>query len=604
MIFQLIKAQALADPNALAICDEHNSITYSELDIRSNQLASYLQALGLKKGSLVGIAIGRTIEVVIGVLATLKAGGAYVPLDPDYPRERIQYMMRDSGLSILLTQQKELEKFSFFHGEKVCLDTDFLIDSYYPGTILENTVNENDLAYVLYTSGSTGNPKGVMIKHRSLVYAYRDWKDIYHLDKNDRHLQMASFSFDVFTGDLVRSLCSGSSIFLCPRYILSDPEKLYKLITDEKITCAEFVPSILRRLIDYLKTNKKSLEHIRLLICGSDNWSMHEYRAIQDLCGSNTRVISSYGATEATIDSTYFESNCADLQLLPQNHSVPLGKPFPHTKIFILDERLQPVQSNMIGEIYIAGESLAKGYLNRDYLTEQKFIMVNVSEGVSLRAYKTGDQGRFMLDRNIEFLGRIDNQVKIRGMRVELSDIENVLNSCHLVKESLVIVSDDKLIEKSLMAFVVPKDEIIFDMSKVRYFIFGKLPKHMIPSFFIQIEALPLTPNGKLDRRALINHKFAKNDRLIVQPKDDIEDKILHIWEKVLPHHSISVRDNFFECGGNSLLFFNLIKEVELTFNVNLNFQHCESYLTIEGIADSVKEQLEQEKNMMVFLKA
>jgi len=508
-LHQLIEKQAALRPSATAVSYNNTTISYKELNERANQLAHHLQCQGVQQETFVGISVERSIEMIIGVLGILKAGGTYIPVDPHYPKERIRYMLSDSGLSFLITQQSLLNQFSDCPSKKIVLDADNLTD--FPTTNPEVRVSPDSLAYVLYTSGSTGNPKGVMVSHANIVSIYESWEKIYQLTPEDCHLQMANFSFDVFTGDLARALGSGGRLVLCPRHTLLNPKKLYNLMLTGKINCAEFVPTVLRRLVEHIEHQHQSLDFMRLLICGSDNWSMNEYRQVRQLCSSSTRVINSYGLTEATIDSTYFEEAQTDKEYLPAEHSVPLGKPFPNTEVFLLDETGSHVPDGTVGEIIIGGSGLARGYLNKAELTAQRFILHPLNPELHTKLYKTGDQGRRLPDGNIEFLGRIDNQVKLRGMRIELSDIENTLNRYPGIRESLVMVNEDNLHHKKLVAYFIVETGVTLNISDIRQFSQQHLPHYMVPSYFIKLDALPLTPNGKLDRQALKNNTLHSN---------------------------------------------------------------------------------------------
>jgi len=499
LIHQLIEKNALSHPTKIAVAYQDKNLSYEELNQKSNYLANLLITEGIKPETIVGVSFERSPEMVIAILGVLKSGGAYLPIDPSYPQDRINYMLSDSNISFLLTQKTLLKKFQKIKLKKICLDSTQINQT---PINPQTTVNKDNLAYVLYTSGSTGNPKGVMVCHSNLINTYESWEKVYQLKDTDCHLQMANFSFDVFTGDLARALCSGGKLILCPKRTLLNPKKLYELITKEKINCAEFVPTILRKLYDYLNLNNHSLAFMRLLICGSDNWSINEYRKLQKLCGKKTRVINSYGLTETTIDSTYFEDPLPSIKYFSTDRSVPIGKPFPNTEIFILDDNLNTMPNDIIGEICIAGHGLARGYLNNPQLTAQKFIF---HPSLKKRLYKTGDLGRRLSDGNIEFLGRLDNQIKLRGMRVELNDVENILNSHPSIKESLTAVCENQVNNKKLIAYFVPKQGAELNTLELRKFLQTKLPNYMIPSIFIKLDSLPITPSGKLDRKAL-NH--------------------------------------------------------------------------------------------------
>lgn len=587
-IHSLVEAHALTNPTIPALSYDSNTLSYQQLNEKANQLAHFLLAQGVKKETLVGIFVERSLEMVISLLAILKAGGAYVPIDAGHPSEHINHMLADAQISFLLTQQPLRSKCTTQTIKTFCLDDDAELIQAFPKSNPAVEISSHDLAYVLYTSGSTGAPKGVMVCHNSLLHAYASWEKEYQLQNTDSHLQMANFSFDVFTGDWVRALCSGGKLVLCPKNILLVPEKLSALMLAEKINCGEFVPAVLRRLLEYVEQNHCSLAFMRLLICGSDNWSIHEYRKLQQLCGPHTRVINSYGLTEATIDSTYFSEPYATIERFSVNDTVPIGKPFPHVEIFLLDENLNKVAPGEIGEIYIGGPSLARGYLNRPDLTLQKFIPHPWNSDPAARLYKTGDQGRYLQDGNIEFLGRIDRQVKLRGMRIELSYIENVLNTYAGIRESLVMVCEQEKKYPRLVAYVVIERHALLDILKLRAFLQNQLPHYMIPAFFIKLNALPLTANGKLDRQALKSKTLLLADQNYVAPRNLIEEKIADTWKNLLGIEKVGVLDHFFDLGGDSLLLMKLSDEMESNFLIKIPLCQISHALTIAELAKLV----------------
>ncbi len=451
-IVDLFEEQVDKTPDAIAVVFEDQQLTYRELNTKANQLAHYLQTLGVKPEVLVGICVERSIEMVVLLLGILKAGGAYLPLNPTYPAARLAFMLEDTKVSMLLTQSSLKKVLSFTPARMIYLDIEAETLSQLNSENLVNGVGSENLAYVIYTSGSTGQPKGVMITHKSVLNAYYAWENAYQLSILTTHLQMANFSFDVFTGDWVRVLCSGAKLVVCPQEWLLVPEKLFQLMRDEQVDCAEFVPAVVRNLIQYLESTAQNLNLMKLLIVGSDSWYMQEYQKVRQICSPSTRIINSYGVSEATIDSTYFESTQINW---PIDRLVPIGHPFANTQIYILDQYLQPVPIGVSGELHIGGAGLARGYLNRPDLTAEKFIKNPFSEVPNSRIYKTGDLARYLPDGNIECLGRIDNQVKIRGFRIELEAIETVLVQHPDVIDAVVIVREDEPGEKRLIAYVV-----------------------------------------------------------------------------------------------------------------------------------------------------
>ena len=456
-IHQLFEAQVEQTPDEVAVVFAQKQLRYWELNQRANQLAHHLQALGVGPEVIVGIYMERSLEMVVAVLGVLKAGGAYVPLDPIYSHERLALMLKNMQVSVLVTQKWLVKSLPEHQAQVVCLDSNWETICQQSNENLLNQTTPQNLAYAIYTSGSTGIPKGVMVTHGSLVNAYFAWEDVYSLcSVATSHLQMASFSFDVFTGDLVRALCSGGKLVLCPREFLLQPDRLYTLMCSERVNCAEFVPAVLMNLLQYLEETQQSLDFMRSLVVGSDSWYVSEYQKVKRFCGHATRLINSYGVSEATIDSSYFETTTANLQLERQ---VPIGRPFVNTQIYLLDPYLQPVPIAVVGEVYIGGSGLARGYFNRSESTAEKFIPHPFSDESGARLYKTGDLARYLEDGNIEFLGRTDYQVKIRGFRIELGEIEAVLSQHPAVEKAVVVAQEDDTGNKRLFTYVVQNPE-------------------------------------------------------------------------------------------------------------------------------------------------
>ena len=568
-IHQLFEAQVEQTPLGVAVVFAQNQLKYQELNERANQLAHHLQKLGVGPEVVVGIYMERSVEMVVAVLGVLKAGGAYVPLDPVYSHERLAFMLTNMQVSVLVTHKWLLKNLPEHQARLVFLDSTWETISQESNENLLNQTTPQNLAYAIYTSGSTGIPKGVMVTHSSLVNAYLGWEDAYSLrEVATSHLQMASFSFDVFTGDLVRALCSGGKLVLCPREFLLQPDRLYALMGSEQVNCAEFVPAVLMNLVQYLEETQQSLDFMQLLIAGSDNWYVSGYQQVKGFCGYATRLINSYGVSEATIDSSYFETTTVNLQLERQ---VPIGRPFDNTQIYLLNPELQPVPIGVAGQVYIGEGGLARGYYNRPELTAEKFIPNQFSHSSGARLYKTGDLGRYLEDGNIEFLGRADYQVKIRGFRIELGEIEAVLSQHPVVEKAVVIAREDNPGDKRLVAYVVqnpqpettqrliPGKELgtqhLSRWEGVQDFLREKLPEYMVPKAFVFLDKLPLTPNGKVNRRVLpLPEIYSIENNLYVAPKTELQQTIANTWQTVLGIEKVSINDNFFDIGGHSLL--------------------------------------------------
>jgi len=590
-IHQLFEAQVERTPNAVAVMFEDQQLTYGELNRRANQVAHHLRSLGVDPDDRVGICVERSLEMIAGLLGILKAGGAYVPLDPAYPKDRLAYMLNDSQMPILVTTEKLSAALPEHQARVVYLDKDWGINSADSDVAPVSSVTDENLAYVIYTSGSTGKPKGVGIAHRSLVNAYLAWEDAYQLRSLCKsHLQMASFSFDVFSGDLVRALCSGAKLVICPREWLLEPENLYELMLQEKIDCAEFVPVVLRNLIQYLERTKQDLSFMRLLIAGSDSWHIKEYQQFQHFCDPQTRLINSYGATEATIDSSYFESAALSFSI---DGLVPIGRPFANTQIYILDSHLQPVPIGVAGELHIGGAGLARSYLNQLELTEQKFIPNPFSNKSGDRLYKTGDLGRYRSDGTIEFLGRVDNQVKIRGFRIEVGEIEAELSQHPAVQQVAIVDREDQPGNKRLVAYFVPNQEQVPSPDELRRFLKEKLPDFMLPSAFVHLDVLPLTPNGKVNRQALPvpDPSHMGSEVTFVPPRNLTEETLASIWGDLLKLERVGIHDDFFDLGGHSLLATQVISRLRVALSVELPLRCLFESSTIAELAELVVAQ-------------
>ncbi len=417
-------------------------------------------------------------------------------------------------------------------------------------------MTSENLAYVVYTSGSTGKPKGVMVAHGSLCNAYRAWEDAYRLrTEATSHLQMASCAFDVFTGDWTRALCSGGKLVLCPRDILLDGPKLYDLMRRERVDCAEFVPAVLRHLVTHLEETGQSLSFMRLLVAGSDVWYAGEYRRIRGMCGPQTRLINSYGLTEATIDSTYFEGTALDL---PEDRPVLIGLPFANTRIHILDRDFRSVPVGVAGELHIGGPGVARGYFKRPELTSEKFIADPFADAPGGRLFRTGDLARYLPDGCVELLGRGDDQLKIRGLRIEPGEIETVLAQHPAVRQAVVVARGDAPDHRRLIAYVTA-DGPAPTAEELRAFLKDRLPEYMAPSAFVVLDALPLTPNGKIDRRALPEPERVEPERPYTAPRTPEETTLAGIWADVLHVPRVGVHDNFFELGGDSILGLQML---------------------------------------------
>ncbi|NCQ83110.1 MAG: amino acid adenylation domain-containing protein [Microcystis aeruginosa W13-18] len=585
-IHQLLEKQVERTPHAVAVVFEGQQLTYNELNCRANQLAHYLQSLGVKPDTLVGICVERSLEMIVGLLGILKASGAYVPLDPDYPIERIIFMLEDAAVKVLLTQQKLINKLPEHQAQLICLDADWELISQFSQDNPITDVQATNLAYVIYTSGSTGQPKGVMLSHSNLSNHMFWMQETFPLTKTDRVLQKTPFSFDASVWEFYAPLLVGGQLLIAQPGGHTDSDYLLKTIAQQQVTTVQLVPSLLQMLLE--QGGIENCQLLKRVFCGGEILPV----ALQEklLSQLNVNLCNLYGPTECCIDVTFW--NC---QREMYGQRIPIGRPISNTQIYILDSNLQSLPVGIPGEIHIGGAGLARGYLNRPELTEEKFIPNPFSNSPDSRLYKTGDLARYLPDGNIEYLGRIDNQVKIRGFRIELGEIEAVLTQYPQVQSSVIIAREDTPGNKRLVAYIVPEKEATPTPNEMRQCLKEKLPEYMIPSAFVILESLPLTPNGKIDRRALPapEQNYERTDKFIL-PRNPIEEILVTIWTEVLKVQQISINDNFFELGGHSLLATQLISRIRTNLSIEIPLRSLFAAPTIEELGQQI-QQLQQE---------
>ncbi|MEO0768467.1 MAG: amino acid adenylation domain-containing protein [Cyanobacteria bacterium J06649_4] len=608
-IHRLFELQVVRSPHAPAVVFKQEKLSYHTLNQRANQLARHLKQFGVAADVPVGIYLERSPNLLVALLAVLKAGGAYVPLDAEtLPMERVEYILADTRSPIVITESALAAKLSNTNAQLLCIDNPKIAQEETDNST--HTTDPSSLAYIIYTSGSTGQPKGTMVEHHSAVNAFYGWNTAYKLPQLKSHLQLAGFSFDVFTGDWIRALCSGAQLVICPTEMKLEPAKLYKLMQAEQIDCAEFIPAVIRLLVQHLKKTEQSLDDIKLLIVGSDTWYVWEYRHLKAFCGPQTRLVNSYGLTEDTIDSSFFEGSTEQLS---EESLVPIGRPFANKQLYVVDKFQQLMPIGIPGELYVGGAGLARGYLNRPNLTAERFISPSQNQDSTApllqsafphsplptpysptppRLYKTGDRARYLPDGNIEFLGRQDFQIKIRGFRIELGEIENALLRHAQVKETVVVVRQDQNLER-LVAYLVGE---ALEASEVYQFLKGKLPDYMLPSAFVLLPRLPLTPSGKVDRRALPEPDPSQRivAEAFVAPSTPVEQTLASIWCELLQLERVGIHDNFFELGGHSLLATQVTARVLNQLAVELPLITLFEQPTIAQIAQSIAARLEK----------
>lgn len=580
-IHQLFEEQVKRSPDAVAVVFENERLTYQELDVRANQLAYDLQSLGVKPEVTVGICVDRSLDMMIGVLGILKAGGAYVPLDPSYPRERLDFLMQDAQVAVLLTQGKVKINLPETKAQLVELDQDWAIiretshsnDGFQPP--ISGVTSEN-LAYIIYTSGSTGKPKGVQIPHRNAVNLLCAVQEKPGLTAQDTLLSVTTLSFDIAVAELFLPLSVGARLVLVSRQVASDGSQLMNLINKEGATYLQATPATWRLLLAAGWTGNP-----RMTIVSTGEALPRELA--NQLLDKGASLWNLYGPTETTIWSTGYQIESGD-------DAITIGYPLPNTQVYILDANLQPVPPGIAGELHIGGAGLARGYLNRPELTSEKFISNPLGSDPNSRLYKTGDLARFLPNGQIECLGRIDYQVKIRGFRIELGEVEAALSEHPSVRECVVVAWKNEASDERLVAYIVNRrgDEGA-TVGELRTFLKRKVPDFMVPSNFVLMETLPLTPNGKVDRKALPQPDVARSSAEYMAPRTEAEQDMVDIWAQILKLEKVGIHDNFFELGGHSLLAAQLLARIRQKFVVNLQLRMLFEAPTIAELAERLE---------------
>lgn len=588
-IHRLFEKQVEKTPDAIAIIYKNEQLTYQELNQRANQLAHYLQFLGIKLEDKIGVCIERSPLMVIAILGILKAGGAYVPLDVTYPVERLAFMLEDVKCPILLTQTHLSNQLPVEDIQQVInIESEWENISQYSSDNLLTQVTPDNLAYIIYTSGSTGTPKGTEVPHRSFI-GFMFGVDYIKLDADNIWLQHSSISWDALTLELWPPLLYGGRCVLFPDNVPT-PENLSKIIKEEGVNILWLTCALFNLIID---TIPEALLEVKQLIIGGETLSVSHVRRALDLL-PQTQIINGYGPSECTV----FTSCYVIPKQLDQNvNSIPIGKPIGDRRVYLLDHNLQRVPIGVAGEVYIGGKSVARGYLNQPILTHEKFIDNPFLAEDSL--YKTGDLVRRLNDGNLEFLGRIDNQVKIRGFRVELGEIETVLTNYSEIREAIVTIREDVPGNKSLVAYLVPQNYQLVARD-VRSYLSQKLPNYMIPNAFVFLDKFPLTANGKINRLGLPAADISQQNFGVefVAPRTSTERELVTIWTEVLQLTKVGIYDNFFELGGHSLLATQLISRLKETFEIEFPFRYLFENPTISQLANKVvNQQIEQVKS-------
>jgi amino acid adenylation domain-containing protein len=586
---ELFEEQVEKTPAAAAVEYEGRQLTYVELNRQANRLAHYLQILGVKPEARVAICVKRGLEMIVGLLAILKSGGAYVPLDPDYPQERLQYMLEDSEPVALLTQAEVKERLGPLPAGLPTLDLTDAVWSSQPESNLEaagskRSAGHGHLAYVLHTSGSTGKPKGVMVSHQNLVSSTFARKLAY--GDLGRFLLLSSISFDSSVAGIFGTLLHGGTLIIASNDLARDPLRLNQAVQSLGVESLLCVPSLYKHFLESSVCGKKQLS--RVIVAGEV--CPPELVARSGRQQPQVELFNEYGPSEATVWASVHR--CAHPS---SRQSVPIGRPIANTRVYILDRRGDPVPIGVAGEVYIGGAGVARGYLNRDELTAERFVPDPYAGQLGARVYRTGDLGRWLADGNLEFLGRNDDQVKIRGFRIELGEIAERLQEHPAVKEAVVIAREDAPGEKRLVAYYSSSTLHTFSdpesgPSDLRSFLFRCLPEHMVPAAYVLLESFPLTPNGKLDRKALpapAGNAYAV--RQYVPPHGNLETALAEIWAEVLKLERVGRYDDFFALGGQSLLALRVLFRVNDCFQTELSVRTLLEHSVLMDFAQKLR---------------
>ncbi len=590
----LFEQRAAQCATAAAVRSQGQTLSYAQLNANANRLARCLQARGVVAGQPVGVCLERGPALIEAVLAVMKLGASFVALDPTYPPQRLAFVAADAGVQQVVSDSVQSAALQAVTAPVLLLDASAEERAALADHDLGVSIAASQCAYVVYTSGTTGQPKGVQVAHANVVNAYLGWSEVYRLDALHAHLQMASFPFDVFCGDLIRALGSGKTLVICPQELFASPDRLHDLIVNEGIDFAEFVPAVFRALADHLSASNQRLEGLQVLVVASDSWYVSEYRHYRALLAPQARLVNSYGMAEATIDSTWFE---ADVDGLADGSLVPIGRPFPNVEVLVLDAQLQPVPVGVPGEICVGGLGVSAGYINRAELNAEKFVPHPFATGKSACLYRTGDVGRMRGDGQLELLGRRDTQVKVRGMRIELGEIEMALRDHAAgVADTAVIVREggrgSQPGDRQIVAYIVAEDGADPSPAQLNQALADHVPGYMVPSLYVFLDALPLSPNGKVDRKRLPESDLSAPDaaRGFVSPRTLTEEMLATVWCQVFRLNRVGVFDSFFALGGHSLLAFQIVARARDAFEVDLPLRTLFANPTIAGLAEAISD--------------
>jgi len=586
-LHQFFEEWAARTPEYPAVVLDSRQLTYKDLNSRANRLARYLRKLGVGPDVLVGICMDRSLDMIMAMMGILKAGGAYLPLDPLYPTQRLVMMLEDARASVLLTLSDTTARPSTSGLRVICLDDDNNKISRESNQNLDNIAAMENLAYVMFTSGSTGRPKGVMIEHRNIVGLLHSYSEVTAIPRRQVGTSVATFSFDTSVAEIFGNLCFGGTLHIVRPEHSTDVTYFAKYLVENRITTSYILPDFLEGVANHLT----SMQDRIALCCLITGLSPKKQRVLQRFrnLSRKLKIINAYGPTEITYAATTYTFH----EAMDPDGETPIGVPFPNYRAYIVDPHFQPVPVGVAGELVIGGVGVARGYLNQPEATAEKFVSDPFSGKTGERLYKTGDLARYLPDGNIEFLGRMDNQVKIRGYRVELGEIETVMERHAQVKRAVVIVREDQPGEKRIVAYPVPHNGKKLSVTDLRNFLKEKLPEYMIPSAFMGLDVLPLMVNGKVDYISLPKPDTVRPDleSHYVAPRNDVEKKIIQIWQDLLLPDKVGIHDNFFDLGGHSLLAIRVISRIRSDLGLNLSILDLFANPTPARISEVITQQ-------------
>jgi amino acid adenylation domain-containing protein len=556
-VHHLVEAQAVRTPGSTAVVDDRRSLTYADLVARSRRLASRLRSLDVGPEVVVGVCLRRGVDMVVALLAVLEAGGAYLPLDPEYPSDRVRFMLDDSAAAVVVTQEPLRSRLPTSDAHVVCMDDDPPVsgDQAAPGSA--DGFDPEQLAYLIYTSGSTGQPKGVQIPHRAMTNFLTTMAERPGMSAADVLVAVTTLSFDIAGLELFLPLTVGARVVVAPAEVASAPGPLVELLDASAVTVLQATPATWRMLVDAGWSGREGLK----ILCGGEALPVSLAAALLD---RGAELWNMYGPTETTVWST-------TVRVTTPDRARSIGRPIANTTVYILDDSLEPVAVGTPGELHIGGAGLARGYLRRPELTAERFIRHPFDPAPGARLYRTGDLARWRPDGEIEFLGRLDHQVKVRGFRIELGEIEAALEDQPGVRAAIVVAGPDGSGSSRLIAYTVP-DGAGSTVTELRQGLLERLPGHMMPSAFVMLDAFPLTPNGKVDRKALPPPEGSRPAVVtaLVTPRNPLERTLAGIWTEVLGVDEVGVEDDFFELGGHSLLAVRVVGRVREALEVEL----------------------------------